>query len=53
MIGGWRADTGGMGSGHEGWDDSDDEFDDDFVESKSIWGDDIYDDDGFLETMEV
>lgn len=54
MVGGWRAETGGMGSGHEGWDDSDDEFDDDFVESKSIWGDDSYDDDdGFLETMEV
>lgn len=53
LVGGWKTEADGMGSGYEGWDDSDDDFVDDFVESKSIWGDDSYDDDGFLEGMEV
>lgn len=53
-VGGWRADMGGVSSGQEGWDDSDDDaFDDEFQESSSVWGGDEYDDDGFLETMEV
>jgi len=39
--------------GSDGWDESEGEdFNDDFIESKSIWGDDNYDD-GFFEGMEV
>ncbi|RPA91119.1 repressor of RNA polymerase III transcription MAF1 [Choiromyces venosus 120613-1] len=45
---------GGNGRlGSDGWDESEGEdFNDDFIESKSIWGDDNYDD-GFFEGMEV
>jgi hypothetical protein len=47
-TGEWGQDSG---LGHGGGEESDEEgFDDDFIESKSIWGSD---DDGFFEGMEV